>query len=462
MRAALRVLSAEGAVSVRRSRGTTVGPEPVVPAEPLPEPGKRRDARWRRLAEQLRHEILSGRLAREQRVPSVKQLCARHAVCPATLRRALHALRDEGIIHEDRRGYRMHASAHRGANAVGLVVGSGITDMRPSRESTTWEMDFIRTLEAECLRCGLELVTIVSDEITARPEMLRHVKPNLLGLIASCTPESIRELIRALGVAGAGTRDCPVSLFESHTGGRELLSEVSAATIRIFTPAQRRAGVLVGRYLVRLGHTDVCYVCPYHEQAWSRERLAGLRHAFRQVGARSQAVTEVTCDGVAVLHSSRGETDCTNGIGLMARCTELGNHCGLKPDARAALHDTAATIEESILLDEATEHLVDRALQTGATALVAGTDRAALAVLSLLCARGLNVPGDVSVIGFDDSLAAFRHNLSTYSFAIASCAIRALSFITYRGRDVRPGDTMEMVPGMVVPRSTTASPPTRG
>jgi DNA-binding LacI/PurR family transcriptional regulator len=94
------------------------------------------------------------------------------------------------------------------------------------------------------------------------------------------------------------------------------------------------------------------------------------------------------------------------------------------------------------------------------TALVAFNDRAALGVLDQLRSRGLEVPRDVSVVGFDDTPVArlATVNLTTVSQdpeALAGAAVRA-AIERLDGRQERLDVVLE--PRLVV-RGSTGSPP---
>jgi DNA-binding LacI/PurR family transcriptional regulator len=94
------------------------------------------------------------------------------------------------------------------------------------------------------------------------------------------------------------------------------------------------------------------------------------------------------------------------------------------------------------------------------TALVAFNDRAALGVLDQLRSRGLEVPGDVSVVGFDDTPVArlATVNLTTVSQdpeALAGAAVHA-AIERLDGRQARLDVVLE--PRLVV-RGSTGSPP---
>lgn len=80
---------------------------------------------------------------------------------------------------------------------------------------------------------------------------------------------------------------------------------------------------------------------------------------------------------------------------------------------------------------EAGLHAADRALATGATAIVAYNDLIALGVLARFADRGIAVPGEISVVGFDDiALAAMvSPALTTVAMPTASAGRAAVDLM---------------------------------
>jgi LacI family transcriptional regulator len=99
------------------------------------------------------------------------------------------------------------------------------------------------------------------------------------------------------------------------------------------------------------------------------------------------------------------------------------------------------------------------------TAIVAGCDPIALGVIDAVEALGLSVPGDVSVVGFDDLPQGARHvpALTTVRQPLremGAAATRAL--VTLISGQQLPTEDIRL-PATLVPRgSTTAPPPSRG
>ncbi|HEY8372089.1 MAG TPA: LacI family DNA-binding transcriptional regulator [Pseudonocardiaceae bacterium] len=105
------------------------------------------------------------------------------------------------------------------------------------------------------------------------------------------------------------------------------------------------------------------------------------------------------------------------------------------------------------------EHRDDRP-----TAVVAANDYNAVGVISALEEHGLDVPGDISVIGYDNtSLAALRHfGLTTVDQPRREMGQLAAEALLERIRGERTTPVRHLLHPSLVIRSTTAPPPVRG
>jgi len=90
-----------------------------------------------------------------------------------------------------------------------------------------------------------------------------------------------------------------------------------------------------------------------------------------------------------------------------------------------------------------------------ATAWIGANDSVALMAVDWLKARDIEVPGAVSVTGFDDTSAALRADLTSYRFDSASMARTMLLQIL----SSRSWAALSHHGGMMVPRGSSAPPP---
>jgi DNA-binding LacI/PurR family transcriptional regulator len=99
------------------------------------------------------------------------------------------------------------------------------------------------------------------------------------------------------------------------------------------------------------------------------------------------------------------------------------------------------------------------------TAVTVFNDRCATGVLDVLRSSGVRVPGDMSVVGFDDSrLARLSHvNLTTIAQDAATmtelAVARAVARLEETGGEPAGGEREQVVAPRLVIRGTTAPPP---
>ena len=143
-----------------------------------------------------------------------------------------------------------------------------------------------------------------------------------------------------------------------------------------------KGGHLVGQLLVDAGHTRIAYVAGRKDTSTSEDRESGLRQALQKVGL----------DLVGLTHGHY-----TYEGGLAAAQELLG----------------AKTLPDAIF---------------------AANDIMALGVIDAVRDAGLTVPGDISVIGFDDIQAARWHayRLTTVAQPVDAMITRALELLVER------------------------------
>ncbi|MCU1405051.1 MAG: LacI family transcriptional regulator [Glaciihabitans sp.] len=109
--------------------------------------------------------------------------------------------------------------------------------------------------------------------------------------------------------------------------------------------------------------------------------------------------------------------------------------------------------------DQGATHAADLVARYGATAVMATTDRRQMAVMRELGARGLSVPGDVSVTGLDGLMAGLDLlGLTTVRLPVEALAQRAMSVMSQLISGAGSGLIQEKLCGQLIPGSTVASP----
>ena len=183
--------------------------------------------------------------------------------------------------------------------------------------------------------------------------------------------------------------------------------------------------------------------------------------------SRSKLVDSVVTDdragsAIAVEHlvelGHRRIAHITGGSGAGARSRTRGFRAAMK---RRGLADRARVVEGDYTEAGGIEG-VDRLLSEGPppTAVFAANDQAAIGALRALSEAGLQVPGDVSVVGYDDTyLAAFEHiNLTSVHQQRISMGRVALQLLLERVDEARADPRhLTLQPALTV-RGSTAPP----
>lgn len=132
------------------------------------------------------------------------------------------------------------------------------------------------------------------------------------------------------------------------------------------------------------------------------------------------------------------------------------DHAGL-PFDESLVATCALSFSQGLI---AATHLMDRPDRP--TAIFASNDDTAAAVVAIAHRRGLRVPEELSVAGFDDSPLAVRMLplLTTVRQPVADIARRATELAVQLARNSQePGPaTVEIVPHMIIERETTSAP----
>lgn len=370
--------------------------------DPLPHPP---------LAAERRAHVLSA-LTRDGAV-RVSQLLAELGVAPVTLRRDLAQMEKEGLLR------RVHGGAvptegtlSRSDPAPSPAAGSGtdggtIAVLVPSL-NYYWP-GVVRGMEAEARRLGVRLL------LRGASYDLQDERPVLERLVAT---EDVRGIIAAPNTDTPHAQDVIQWLRDS--GIPSVLVERDAvfypegqAVESVVSDHAFGAG-LAARHLAALGHTRVGLVLSRNSPT-SRRIAAGWHAACEELG----------------LMPGRGIEE-------------------VLPDRTSA--DFSSVVD----------HTLDAVLAAGTTGLLVHSDPEAMAIVDLALNRGISVPGDLSVIAYDDEVAQlFSPALTAVSPPRATVGQAAVDLLAKRMESPdRPTHRVVISPTLMV-RQSTAAPGTR-
>jgi hypothetical protein len=393
----------------------------------------------------LREALQGGRLRPGTQLRTGVLDAAAWGTSHPTFRAALRELERTGELERAPRGFRVPIPTVRGSATrvswLSACDSDGTVAGEPERESR-----LRRHLDLACRRDGLHLRVVGID-------------PQGRAWVEGCGPEDLQSALRdAFGVV--------LSPWRMGSIGIELAERISRGGIpaaiwaegvvqrpalaggrtRIFDNGHLAdPGRGVGIHLRELGHERIAFLSTLHGTNWSARRLEGLQGAMEGVGE----VVPFLLDGPVAPPPLPRE---------LLRAIESAGAGTRRYGALFARHLAEIEAACSMLLrDErripTIEPLFEKALSDRSiTAWVLSNDTQALIAIHWLRARGIDVPGQISVVGFDDSNRGQDLGLTSWSFSefdLAEAMVRHL---------VNPlsGSGAVRIDGNLVARSTTA------
>ncbi|MFX4294419.1 LacI family DNA-binding transcriptional regulator [Streptomyces bohaiensis] len=290
-----------------------------------------------------------------------------------------------------------------------------------------------------------------------RPARLRRRSAGLVGLI---TPELDNPIFPAFAqvIGQALTRQGYTPVLATQTPGGSTEDELT--------------GMLVDR-----GVAGIIFVSGLHADTTADtgryERLRGHGVPFVLINGYAESVRapfvspdDAAAMQLAVTHLvSLGHRRIGLALGPARFVPVQRKTAGFRSAVRRELgltdEETAALVEHSLYTLEGGQAAAGALLSRGCTAIVCASDMMALGAVRTARQRGLDVPHDVSVIGFDDSpLIAFTDPpLTTIRqpvTAMGQAAVRAL--LEEVGGTPAPQSEYVFMPELVVRGSTAAAP----
>ncbi|MBD3343893.1 MAG: GntR family transcriptional regulator [Chitinivibrionales bacterium] len=387
---------------------------------------------WEKIKAQLAKDILNHVFPPDNPLPSLKELQHHYHINFRTLRKALDALVEEGIIIPRNRGYAVAAVAKRRSNVRIILVGhweNGHLALGMHDET------FLRSLEVSCAQAEipLELIGVEKQE--------NGIFPRLIGSGEACNLSRGDEVLGYLYLSNiaddthtvivnslAQTKK-PVAVLDETGAWPAVPRHLSSRLFRFFrntispVPAQQ-----VARLLLSLEHKRIAYISPFHANVWSIRRIEGLQSVYKEAGNIDNVVPFVE----ALSHKQEA-----------VQRTDIGKLIDYYEQWKTSIPD-----EFKIEIDPVVELIRTRAVRWGElryklnplfdklcndrsiSAWVFPTDFLGTIAQDYLNDKGYKVPDDISVISFDDSYRALRNGLTSYNFNMPAAVNAMLGFVT--------------------------------
>ncbi|WP_458116489.1 substrate-binding domain-containing protein [Arthrobacter sp. D2-10] len=335
---------------------------------------------------------------------SAKQLAERLNVSAVTLRRDVEELAAQGLVQ------RTHGAVAPTREPLPLTSSSGATIGLVLPHSTYYYDGIITGAKAAAAAAGAKLVLGVSDYDRAIEvhQVQRLIAKGIDGLIIAPTPDFESGQLDSEQQQWLVSLEPPVVLVE-----RPVCAIGEAAVLDSISSSHRIGAALAVRHLSELGHRQVA--CLIISGPNSPQVLSGFKDAADAAGLKTVAVIREGTPGS----------------------------------------------------DDAAEDLL-RAVKDGATALFVHNDQLAVRCIMWLEDAGIEIPGDVSLIGYDDVIAGVA-DIPLTALAPSKHAVgyRAVQRVLTRikeggfGNQARPAaerlptEHVELVPRLHVRQSTS-------
>lgn len=435
------------------------------PAEPVPHT----QARWVIVRNGILEHIRQGNAWAHPQLLQIKELRNRFAANYYTVKKALQSLEADGIIEQLGRGYRTTSTPSLRTNSrIGIIsiTRNSLTLSTATPRSQEWW----RMLELMCQQRSVVGTLCTTEEALGRAkrdgsesyslEVLekRYAMLGYVILVLGIGRRDMGLLLRRIAALGK-----PVALLDErrweHVPGN--LRKYRYA--RLFDMgAARLGGSQIGRYLWEMGHRALAYFAPSRGDAIAELRCRALVEQFekRNCPVHVSRYYPDTPNG-ADMHE---EPAASSPIHQKARRIEAdyaavdkdSDDAFVDKDLQEKIRSSIASLSELKALGIVLRPVFARALERKATtAWVCYSDQIAYLALHFLKTHGVRVPGQISVVGFDDRVDSFGLELTSYNFNVPGVVSAMLEHIIAppQSRDQKP--TTVEVPGMLMVRSTS-------
>jgi DNA-binding LacI/PurR family transcriptional regulator/DNA-binding transcriptional regulator YhcF (GntR family) len=450
---------------------------------------------WERVRTNIGRDIISSAFT-GNRLPTTNKLTLQYNVAVCTVKKALDGLVKEGLLVQAGRRYMKSPFRNLpGTAPILLIAESGIITV----DSRLREI--AACFERECVKQGyayrFEKFSVRDTRALIDIEAAIGTMKEIRGCIVSIWnpwDETLRK--RWFDLLGyLVDRKTPVIILDQ--AGNLPIPAVLLRNkwLRVLRVAGVRAGEMAAQALVRSGHRHIAFIAPSFDYHWVQERYSGFCRYLRQYsGAESTvepyahsrnpdhygpilAVLKLDKKDVGILFRGRYSREEVLDLQRIAQQVfREHSKWRIKADQATKTIRSMARLmvalarqkHDSDVFNEELERLLTLAAnkaielsvrplfakilaRSRATAWVFAEEKSALAAVSYLRNRGIRVPGDVAVFGFDNWRENFEHQLPTYDFNMSGMVQRALLLIA-DAKSFKSQPVVNEIDGYVVER----------
>lgn len=418
---AVRGFAEQGILAPRPGAGTFITSPPAHVSSDTPRAFEKRGKLFERIAQDLIADIRQNTFGHGTRLPTISYLKDFYSVSYRTMRKALDRLSAQHMITDSR-----HLTVKTtGTGRKDRLVVVCLIRVSPSGTPAPEVQHDVMVLQELCTRRNLQLlfvrltyqgkrVCLFAREDTEK--LSRIPRNRVLGVILSLT--AIHDVEGTEIIPYANSFGRPIAVIDDLGDTVALRGFSALKNVRLF---RNRSGVvpgtIVGSYLLSHGHRKIAYISSTAHTKWSQNRLRGLREAYRVAGLTG-GITEVRFSPYS--RTARAELQ----QGMREHSRELQRYLEQRQLPLGDIHHVVGgLISSTRSLDEKNRtssllpaHLDQLADNSAITAWVCATDKLAVECLRYCRKCNMQVPRDISIVGFDDSFDAFTHDLTSFNF----------------------------------------------
>lgn len=379
------------------------------------------------VTEKLYKDIVTGRFAGSERLPSYKELQLQYNVSFATLKKSLTSLVEQKIIEQCANGYIIPSLTGNTGHARIVAIGCGLEDGKIWMDYQ--DKYYFRVLESECIRMNIQLDLIVYYRNLGKLHFVHTASGKeydlndrtILGyiLIVANLDNAPEEVLERL----AGLKR-NVAVLDVVGGWKIPRCARDNSLIQFFTAT---ASVLpskrVAQYLLGKGHRKVAFFSPFHRALWSQQRLNTISEMFSRADIVDGVVPFVYNKYAYQWDYLKNHLHQEELLSLVKHYNQWRNqtpNTSLKKFSHIGYSMVKYITQWNCASGEIYEKmqpLFDKALQDKSiTAWVMANDFAATIAIDYLKERNVRVPDDLSMISFDNTLDAMEYQLTSYDF----------------------------------------------
>ncbi len=437
---------------------------------PIPDESPLPSGAMQRIVLAVKDRIARGIYPPGSVLPSLKELSHDPGGNYRTVRKALDRLCDEGLcVHH---GSRLLVAEDRSAQAsMQVMLIRSVRYPHHSPETTPRRAYMLHVLQDEAHRRRLVLhethFSPLYGKMFGSGADMRHAsgtldRERLLGVIVWTSGMTDQAFARLLPMLRSWGR--PVMLIDETGMFASLLSTRIPPVGVIRLGDTLHEGRVVAQFLLGKGHRHIACLYPEHHVPGANLRIEGLRSTITESGPQTSFTFLSGFQSVKIGDNPFREAvrafSAKTGTALQWAMRDTNE--ALELTEQEAMNEVARNmklVSADIVRRQVMRSLCERVLERGdVSAIVAFNDDCALDALRLMHERGVKVPEDMAIVGFDDSepsyvgsITSYHHNLSEAAHDIYHFLLTAGTGRFGRARYAAPVEVL----GHVVERATT-------